>query len=126
MTLRYLWDGHTATTRGRPKANLVITDDERTQLTSFARSRSLPASLSARARIILSSAVGEADSSIAESLELSQATVGKCRARFIERRVAGLYDDVRPGPPRSTNDICMPSSSTRLEAGGDFLHSGVP
>lgn len=126
MTLRYLWDGHTATTRGRPKANLVITDDERTQLTSFARSRSLPASLSARARIILSSAVGEADSSIAERLELGQATVGKCRARIIERRVAGLYNDVRPGLPRSTNDIRMPSSSTRLEAVRYILHSGVP
>lgn len=113
MTLPYFWDGDTPTTRGRPKANLVITDDERTQLTSFARSRSLPASLSARASIIRSNAVGEADSSIAERLELGQATVGKCRARFIERRVAGFYDDVRPGQPRSTNDIRMPSSSTR-------------
>jgi len=57
-------------TRGRPKVDLVLTDDERSQLTSFARSRSLPASLSARARIILSSAKGEANSSIAERLEL--------------------------------------------------------
>src|SRR5450755_2854787 len=60
-------------TRGRPKADLVITDDERTQLMSFARSRSLPASLSARARIVLSSADGEANSSIAERLELGKA-----------------------------------------------------
>ncbi|MDZ4357717.1 MAG: hypothetical protein U1B84_15060, partial [Variovorax sp.] len=53
---------------------MVITDDERAQLTSFARSRSLPASLSARARIVLSSAEGEANSSIAERLELGKAT----------------------------------------------------
>lgn len=92
-------------TRGRPKADLVITDDERTQLTSFARSRSLPASLSARARIVLSSADGEANSSIAERLKLGKATVGKWRARFIERRIAGLYDDVRPGPPRTIDDV---------------------
>ena len=91
-------------TRGRPKADLVITGDERAQLTSFARSRSLPASLSARARIVLSSVDGEANSSIAERLELGKATVGKWRARFIERRVAGLYDDVRPGPPRTIDD----------------------
>ncbi len=90
--------------RGRPKAELVMTDDERAQLTSFARSRSLPASLGARARIILSSAEGEANSSIAERMKLTKATVGKWRARFIERRVAGLYDDVRPGPPRSIGD----------------------
>ena len=29
MPLRYLWDGDTAMKRGRPKAELVITDDER-------------------------------------------------------------------------------------------------
>jgi len=104
MPVRYLLDGDTALTRVRPKADLVITDDERAQLTSFARSRSLPASLSARARIILSSADGEANSSIAERLELGKATVGKWRARFIDGRVAGLYDDVRPGPPRTIDD----------------------
>ena len=86
-------------TRGRPKADLVVTDDERTRLMSFARSRSLPTSLSLRARIILSSAEGEANSSIAERLELSKATVGKWRGRFIERRIAGLHDDVRPRAP---------------------------
>ena len=47
-------------TRGRPKADLVITDDERTQLTSIARSRSLPPSLSGRGCIVLSSADDEA------------------------------------------------------------------
>lgn len=78
--------------RGRPKVQLVMTDDERSQLTSFARSRSLPASLSARAHIILSSAEGEANSSIAERLHLTMATVGKWRARFIERRIAGLHE----------------------------------
>ncbi len=91
-------------TRGRPKAELVLTDDERLQLTSFARSRSLPASLSMRARIILSSAEGEVNSSIAERLNLSKATVGKWRLRFLQRRIAGLYDDVRPGKPRSIDD----------------------
>ena len=91
-------------TRGRPKAELVLSDEERIQLTSYARSRSLPRSLSERARIILSSAEGEANSSIAARLKLSKATVGKWRARFIERRIAGLYDDVRPGAPRSIDD----------------------
>uniref|UniRef100_E6PLU4 Transposase, IS630 family n=1 Tax=mine drainage metagenome TaxID=410659 RepID=E6PLU4_9ZZZZ len=57
-----------------------------------------------RARIILSSVEGEANSSIAERLTPTQATVGKWRTRFIERRIAGLYDDVRPGPPRSIDD----------------------
>jgi putative transposase len=91
-------------TRGRPKTELVLSDEERAQLESFARSRSLPASLSMRARIVLASADGEANSSIAERLTLHKATVGKWRASFVERRIAGLYDDVRPGPPRSIRD----------------------
>jgi putative transposase len=89
---------------GRPKAELVLSEDERCQLQSFARSRSLAAGLSSRARIILSSADGEANNSIAERLKLTKGTVGKWRARFIERRVAGLYDDVRPGKPRTIDD----------------------
>jgi putative transposase len=90
--------------RGRPKTEFELSEEERAQLTSFARSRSLPAGLSARARIVLSSADGEANSSIAERLKLGQATVGKWRRRFIERRIAGLYDDMRPGAPRSIDD----------------------
>ena len=89
---------------GRPKADLVLSNEERSQLVSFARSRSLPAALSSRARIVLSSADGEANLSIAQRLKLTNATVGKWRKRFVERRIAGLYDDVRPGKPRTIDD----------------------
>lgn len=44
------------------------------------------------------------NSSIAERLGLTKATVGKWRTRFIERRVAGFYDNMRPGPPRTIDD----------------------
>jgi putative transposase len=89
---------------GRPKAELLLTDAERSQLQSFARSRSLPAALSMRARIILDSASGEQNKDIAERLKLSMATVGKWRSRFVDRRIAGLYDDMRPGKPRTIDD----------------------
>jgi putative transposase len=72
---------------GRPKLELLLTDEERSQLQSFARSRSLPAALSMRARIVLSSADGQPNNAIAERLELNKATVGKWRARFIVRRI---------------------------------------
>ncbi|OWJ89180.1 IS630 family transposase [Pseudomonas sp. A46] len=74
------------------------------QLQSFARSRSLPASLCQRARIVLASARGESNTDIAARLGLSKATVGKWRSSFLEKRIAGLYDDVRPGRPRSIDD----------------------
>ena len=49
-------------TMGRPKAELILTQSEREQLQSMARSRSIPAALVARARIVLSCAAGEPNS----------------------------------------------------------------
>jgi putative transposase len=69
---------------GRPKADLVLSEQERSQLQLFAHSRSLSAALCSRARIVLSSAEGEPNNSIAERLMLTKATVGKWRTRFIE------------------------------------------
>lgn len=89
---------------GRPKAELMLSRDEQAQLTSMARSRSIPAALVARARIVLAAAVGEPNSVIAERLQLTAPTVGKWRSRFIESRIAGLYDELRPGKPRSIDD----------------------
>ncbi|AJY12860.1 hypothetical protein AK34_1973 [Burkholderia dolosa AU0158] len=41
---------------GRPKVELVLSEDERSQLMSIARSRSISAALVARARIVLAAA----------------------------------------------------------------------
>lgn len=46
--------------RGRPKAALTMSDDERAELMGFARSRTLPSALSSRAKLILVSGVGVA------------------------------------------------------------------
>ena len=83
---------------------MELTPSEAAQLQSFARSRSLPASLCKRARIVLASADGKTNSAIASLLGLSKATVGKWRASFIEKRIAGLYGDLRQGKPRSIDD----------------------
>ncbi|MRD49086.1 IS630 family transposase [Caenimonas koreensis DSM 17982] len=89
---------------GRPKDQLELSAAERAQLESFVRSRSLPAALSVRARIILRSAEGEDNKTIAARLKLHKATVGKWRRSFVERRIAGLYDGVRPGAARTIDD----------------------
>lgn len=89
---------------GRPKAELVLSEGERSQLQSFVRSHSLPVAQNTRARTILSSADGESNKVIAERLGITQATVGKWRSRFIERRIAGLYDGVRPCAPRTIDN----------------------
>ena len=50
----------------RPKTELVLSADEQAQLSTFARSRSLPAgAFSQRARIVLACAAGDANSVVA-------------------------------------------------------------
>jgi putative transposase len=76
----------------------------RPQLESMASSRSLPAGLVTRVRIVLLSAAGKMNQQIARQLGLTNATVGKWRRRFVEQGVAGLHDELRPGRPRPISD----------------------
>src|SRR5947209_16714991 len=96
--------GDIAMARGRPKAVLSMSEDDRSQLMSFARSRSLPSALSSRAKIILASADGEANSAIAARLHLNPGTVRKWRTQFIERRIEGLYSEAPSGRARTIDD----------------------
>jgi putative transposase len=89
---------------GRPKEPLVLSDEEREQLESFASSRSLPHGLVRRARIVLMSAEGISNTAIAARLGLSGNTVGKWRSRYLAEGIQGLYGEVRPGRPRSISD----------------------
>ena len=89
---------------GRPKAALVLSPQQREQLESLASSRSLPAGLVSRAKIILLSASGKTNLQIARQMGLTNATVGKWRRRFLEQDVSGLHDELRPGRPRPISD----------------------
>lgn len=89
---------------GRPLPAMELTPEERQQLAGLAASRSLPHALVARARLVLWAAEGIANQEIALRLGWSKATVGKWRKRFVERRLIGVYDDLRPGRPRSVSD----------------------
>src|SRR5713226_7953626 len=89
---------------GRPKAALGLSLEQRAQLESMASSRSLPAGLVTRARIVLLSAAGKMNQQIARQLGLTNATVGKWRRRFVEQGVTGLHDELRPGRPRPISD----------------------
>ncbi len=66
--------------------------------------RTLPHALVARAKLVLWSARGHSNTHIARRLHWRNATVGKWRQRFVEHRLAGLYDELRPGRPRSIED----------------------
>jgi transposase len=90
--------------RGRPKAELVLTGDERATLVRWSRRRKSSQALALRSRIVLACAAGASNSDVATELGVSRPTVGKWRSRFIERRLQGLVDEERPGAPRKITD----------------------
>jgi len=89
---------------GRPLAPLHVSNHAREQLKLMANSRTLPYGLVRRAQIILMSANGLSNKCIAEKVGLSGSMVGMWRKRFIVQGIMGLYDEPRPGGPRSISD----------------------
>ena len=92
-------------TRRGPKPVVVeLSPEERERLERWARRRKSSQALALRCRIVLGAAEGMANVDIAAELGCHAATVGKWRRRFAERRLDGLSDDPRPGPPRRIVD----------------------
>ena len=91
-------------TRGRPKAPIAVTAEDRQTLERWTRRRKRAQGLALRSRIVLRCASGVTNTAVAEELQVTNATVGKWRSRFISRGVAGLLDEPRSGAPRSISD----------------------
>ncbi len=90
---------------GRPRTfELTLAPLERTQLTEWAASRSLPHALVQRAQAILLSAEGLATTEVGARVGLSHPMVGHWPRRFQRDRLAGLYDAPRSGRPRTHDD----------------------
>lgn len=84
---------------------IELTETESAELLAMARSRSLPASLTLRARIVLEcNGPNVSSTDVAKRMGLNRNTVNKWRGRYAKQRITGLYDQLRPGRPRTVDD----------------------
>lgn len=79
---------------------LPCSEEDRTILEDWARSRTLEARLVERARMVLQCLEGKAVSTVARALKVRPNTVIGWRRRFEHEGIAGLYDRPRSGKPR--------------------------
>ena len=82
-------------------ASLLLTEEEREHLTSWAQSRTLPAGDVFKARLILALADGQSYSSIRKSLRTSAPTISRWKQRFEEHRLEGLEARHKGSQPRA-------------------------
>src|SRR5260370_4669296 len=96
---------------GRPKVALVVTDVERRELVRLTKRAHVNRALAFRARLVLACTHAVPNTTVARQHRTSNATVGKWRTRFIERRLYGLYDEPRVVSPRAISDGAAETSS---------------
>src|SRR3977135_1453795 len=101
---------------GRPKVKLTMSSDERAHLLAITRSRSLPAALTLRAKIVLACEREPNNAVVATQLGVGSHTIGKWRNRFITDRIDGLYDEARSGRPRTVEDEAVAELITKTLA----------
>ena len=89
---------------------LILTQDEREELSGWAQSRTLPAGDVFRARLILALADGWSYSEIEQRLNTSSPTIARWRGRFEQKRMEGLIPRHKGSQPR----VVTPAVQARI------------
>jgi transposase len=92
---------------GRPKVALVVSEEEREELQRLTRRARVNRAVAFRARLVLACATESSNTVVARRHRTTNQTVGKWRRRFVEHRLAGLYDEPRVGGPRTISDAAV-------------------
>ena len=98
----------------RVAARIILTDEQKSELSAYARGRSVAVRLVERANIILQAAEGRQDREIAAALQLGRHTVARWRARFLRYGIRGIEKNApRPGRTRTIGQEEIIRKTTR-------------
>ena len=86
----------------RTAVAITLTNEERATLMTWARSRTVPVRLAARAKIVLLAAEGQTNQQITAELGIERTIVGRWRNRFAAQRLAGIERE-QPGRGRKAH-----------------------
>lgn len=89
----------------RVAPEIILTSEERAELTKLARSRLTSVRLAQRARIVLLAAQGMKSQDIAVQLGVGRVQVSRWRERYASSRLAGIERDLPRGAPPATVDV---------------------
>jgi len=89
----------------RVALNIVLSEEEQSELTQLVRSKLTSVRLAQRARIVLLAAEGNQNTVIAAQLSLGRVQVARWRERYAQHRLAGIERGRPRGAPTSTFDV---------------------
>jgi transposase len=91
--------------RVRVAPEIVLTSEERAELTKLVRSKRTSVRLAQRARIVLLAAQGMQNKDIAAQLDIGRVQASRWRDRYAQARFAGIERDLPRGAPAITVDV---------------------
>ena len=106
----------------RVAPTIVLTDDERVELTRLARSKRTSVRLSQRARIVLLAAQGMHNKDIAQQVGVGRVQVARWRERYRQSRLAGIARDLPRGAPPVKVDVARLVELTTLSKPAAATH----
>ncbi len=89
----------------RVAPEIVLTNEERAELTKLVRSKLTSVRLAVRARIVLLAEQGWQSKDIAAELGIGKVQVSRWRERYAQARLAGIERDLPRGAPPATVDV---------------------
>jgi transposase len=105
FAVRMLYDEAMWSMQVRVATEIVLTDEERTELIGLVRSRLTAVRLAQRARIVLLAAEGMQNKDIAAKLGVGRVQVSRWRERYAQSRLPGIERDLPRGAPPVKVDV---------------------